>query len=614
MTWLTPSAFWLLAALPVLAAIFLYRRRVLVVDVPAITPWLALGKPVEISSFRSLLRRLLSLALQTAIVSLLILAAAGPTRHLATGTCVIVLDTSATMGFRNAHGVTRFQEAQSLCRQVIDSLPTGCNPHPLPGDGREHALRLRQIQSLETEPVVGDLSEAVRVAQSLLPSSSSESRAVMVVSDFADADVNTLRRKWKDKIALTLVPTGEDAPNAGIIHARSQESPEGRMVIHATIVSHGLAGRSVPVSLVFSGTAIGTQNCTLADQPVTIRFESPAPTSPQAYELRLGLDDGFSLDNHFYLRSAPMTRRVTLVTNGNPPLKALLTSADNTRVTTITPNQAATAESADIVVFDRVQAAGASPRSGEGYLFIGTADPFGWMKVAGSKPIPGPSSWAADHPVLRDVNPALFPSLIAIQADFASAIQTSPLIEWNDIPLLVEAKIPPPGDSRVLYLLCDPFQTSLPGTLSFPILIYNAMDYLGSDKDAASAYLSTGSVLTIPATTNGVVPTLTGPDGKLLPLVASGQALRLPHATQAGIYRVQTPQGVRPIAVNCISTAATRPLPQPRQGDVIPRGDHRMLSALACLLTLSPLGLLAAAFLLAGTEYLLFHRGCLRIG
>src|SRR3954451_12848201 len=73
-----PAAVYFAAVGVPVAAAFLYRRRARVVEVPAADLWAEIGRPVEVRSFRSLLRRLLSLLAQLLLVTLLVLALADP--------------------------------------------------------------------------------------------------------------------------------------------------------------------------------------------------------------------------------------------------------------------------------------------------------------------------------------------------------------------------------------------------------------------------------------------------------------------------------------------------------------------------------------------------------
>src|SRR5436189_2271016 len=93
-----PAALYFAAVAVPVAAAFLYRRTSRVREVPAVTYWERIGRPVESRSFSSLLRRLLSLLAQLLVVAGLVFALGVPWPAKAKAhRTVIVLDVSATM-------------------------------------------------------------------------------------------------------------------------------------------------------------------------------------------------------------------------------------------------------------------------------------------------------------------------------------------------------------------------------------------------------------------------------------------------------------------------------------------------------------------------------------
>src|SRR5258708_19355208 len=81
-----PAAAWFaLAAVPVAAAFF-YRRRGRSIEIPSVFLWEQIGRPVDVQSIATLLRRLLSLAVQFLLLPMLVFPLAHPLpRPQATG-------------------------------------------------------------------------------------------------------------------------------------------------------------------------------------------------------------------------------------------------------------------------------------------------------------------------------------------------------------------------------------------------------------------------------------------------------------------------------------------------------------------------------------------------
>ena len=168
-----PAAIYFAAVgLPVVA-VFLYRRRARVVEIPAALLWESIGRPVEVRSFATLLTRILSLLMQVLIVSALIFALADPwpVTPVAQRT-IFVLDVSATMHTREGAG-DRMELARERISQMLQKAPremdavivlAGRNPSLAlpPTTDRGSALQaLMQQQALDVD---GDLLAAVRFA------------------------------------------------------------------------------------------------------------------------------------------------------------------------------------------------------------------------------------------------------------------------------------------------------------------------------------------------------------------------------------------------------------------------------------------------------------------
>jgi hypothetical protein len=124
----------------------------------------------------------------------------------------------------------------------------------------------------------------------------------------------------------------------------------------------------------------------------------------------------------------------------------------------------------------------------------------------------------------------------------------------------METRVSGPPECRAVYLLFDPFSSPAGSSLAFPILIFNSIDYLVPENTHTRAYALTGDSPIVGK--SGKQVTVTGPDGQLVPLMVSGNDLRISQLLQPGEYRVQGPEGVIIMPVNYASMRATQPLPR----------------------------------------------------
>ena len=559
MIWAVPQALWLLLSLPLLAAIFLYRRRIPIVDVPAISPWLELSTPVDEHSWRSLFRRLLVLAIQVVIVLLLILAAASPTRRdNAEHAAVIVLDASATMQTLQADGKTRFEHARSICLDVLSRLAPDAQvrvvvaydvPRVLDAfpDRMTTTQVIGQVVPADTD---SNLLEAIRLAYSL---NQDNQEPITVISDFADGGTDMVRQISKRSGKARLLVVGDDSPNAGITSAFVEEADNGHKALSITLGQHGMQNRQVSVLLQQAGKTIRRQAVAFDAGSITAKFDLPPDTASDQLEIQLDTHDALGLDNCYRVGQTAPIRTVTLITKGNAMLAAALLADGKTALDIISPDQFSAVRNSSLVVFDCALPVRAHPRQGTSYLFVGVEDPFGWSKRSGNGSVGNPTSWATGHPVLRDIRGSVIPPLSAIRVYWNAGIEGFSLIDCNGIPVVAEARTP--SGEHGVYLLFDPFQTSLPPA-TFVLLIGNCVDYL-SDV--------TGGVPSSPTR-------------------------------------------------NYAAQRSTHPLPGNRQSDTLPSNANTLPRAIAGIARISTVGLVALAILLAVMEYALFHRGQLRIG
>jgi von Willebrand factor type A domain/Aerotolerance regulator N-terminal len=602
MNFAIPWILWALLAVPLVAAMFLFRHRVRVMVVPALAAWVAIVEPESSSRLRNLLRRLLTLLLETAVVGLLVVGAADPILHAkGSQSAVVVLDASATMRLTTAAGQTRGQMARALAEQVLDGLPADCRvrlviasdvPRTPPEMGDTPAAVRRALQQVAPEQVDSDLPEALRLASSLIASSGEAE--LCVISDFSGAEPGMLQQGYKGRARLRLISVGEDQPNAGIQHAWCEPAAGGKLTVRATIRQLAMGGQKIGLSVWTGSTQLATTTCALSAPSQEVVLQIPAPASPEMLELRLDAQDALDLDNRFFLQSAGVGRRILLVTDGNLPLQAALSSAENTSVDVVRPEAFKGAGATRVVVFDRVRPREVHPEPGVSYLCIGTVDPFGWVEPFGSRSVSSPTSWAASHPSLQDVLPTIIPPQQAMTITAAQGVQLTSIVDCGDTPLLAEVRLGREGTderNKAVYFLADPFSTSFPRTLAFPVLMLNTMDYLARGNDLNAPSFRTGEQIQI-----------SGPTG----------VIRLPRFVEAGLQPVQTPAGARMVAVNYVSNRPTQPLPA-RVVEVAEAGGTTPMVRWARNLRLTPGTLIMGGLALAVIEFILFHRGRLHL-
>ena len=646
MIWGFPTAMCFAAlAIPVVA-IFLYRRRARVVNVPSAQIWAELGHPVPVRSFRSLLRRLLSLALQLLLLALLIAALADPLPqgHAAQRT-IIVLDASFTMQTRQGTQ-TRMDAARRKALAVLEAVPSGGEVAVLQAANyrllaqpltRDLQLARQKIQAMDALDVEADLQAAVELAGAF--AGSDASARLVVISDFASASLQGVRGVLHRPIDLSLLAVGDDQPDAAITGLRS-EVENGKLQLEVTVASGGFLGKTsgktfggdldkmsckkIPVQLLLAGRLIDTQEVELDDSPHNVAFTTQADDG-SVYEIALQSGDALTVDDHAWgVVGAASQAKVCLVSSGNVFLESALRAGDSSGVRIVQPADFAGPLADEVVIFDA--AGGALPISdpgiAAGYLFIGTDDPFGWAKAKGWIVASKTTHWASGHPCMTDVDPTAMHIWHALQMDWPAQADVKELLGGGDMTLIAElSAVQPPGPDRraprCVYWLFDLRDSDLPGRLGFPLLLWNTIDYLGgrpaSDDDAVHL---TGRPLVIARDASASPPAIVGPGGNPIDVRLSARQAVAWDTFRAGVYR--RPDGGTPqaFAVNLLSGRAVQPLPADRpaadefSGAELSRRSGQWLGQ---YLRLSWESLLMAGIVLALLEWLLFTRRIVRV-
>lgn len=566
MIWQTPQAFWLLLAVPIVIGVFLYRRKFPVVQVPSLGAWLSIGTPVVQSNWRNWLRRFLILLCQLILISLFIVAGAGPLDHAPPkNSVIVVLDTSATMLSKTSTGVTRFDVAKNKVREILDSSrgePELILSADVPTVANQGGKRLNEVlQHLEAEPVDGDLAAALDLAHSLAATMADPE--VVVISDFVSRNPELLSSKWKP-LTLRLVQVGDELPEAGFVSAQVLTGEGGEMHIKGQVAAHGGAGTSRGIRAVVEGHIVGSGSVSLIDGvasfdlPVTI----PAATMDnQILDLSLDGPDALEVNNHMSLLLAISKRRVALIgkTIGSlKSLRSLIEASGNVEVQEFMGGQALSDVKADLFVVDNAALpAGALPSNGS-YLFINCPDPFNWVSTRERAAAGTPTSWEPSHPLLKDLFPEALRAPTALGAVMDSTMVTSSVLDSGGVPLIVDLRTLT-GSAHAVYLLFDPTTSPAGSSLAFPLLILNCLDYLAPPAAGNSPYEVTGTLPVVGIA--GEQVTVAGPDGTAIEISTTGHELRTSRLVQAGRYVVGRPGGRSVLPVNYLSLRAADLMP-----------------------------------------------------
>ena len=588
-SFLSPAAFSLLLALPLLLLPYLLRQRHHRRVVPALFLYQDISSPVRRRLWGRIRLSPLFL-LQLLILLLLVAIAARPVlRYDAAGKVAIVLDTSASMQARDPSGQSSvFAVAKKKIQQELANIPAeravsifttnplGAIPKDLldPLVGSADTGRL-----ITTGSDMQAVLESVRVSDAPDPSEATLSaffaqllrdrdfeRALFVT----DRPVTSPPGEPTAGHVLRTVTLNSAQPNIGISTFRLYRSPFFPDEIHATV---GIHAAQDALSQLNSGQMViedGQTHQRLAAQPLsrtapqTFSFSRLPPTT--TYRARILFDegegggqdkDGLAVDNAAYAVLPPLEEIAVLLVTPTPEVGDSLGQIPNLTLTLMTPQDydpaTVTQASAFRCILFHLTAPEALPPTPAAFFLPPDDNPL--FSLGQGARQPALTHWTHGHPLTSYVTfPLLTPA-------YAQALQPSgwntPVIESTVGPLLLageraERRYVVTGFDLLPYL----------GTRNLPasILTLNILGWL-SDRASQSAPYKTGAVLSarshLAKTTDSPVHVLFPRDTHFQPVE---WALSL---DRQGIYTFRENGMERLLAVNLLSPEETvlgRPL------------------------------------------------------
>jgi hypothetical protein len=557
---------WLLLVVIAIALLYLLRLRRRVVVVSSVLLWAQLlREPRANAPLRKLHRhRLLVLQLLTAVAAGFALSRPFLTeRALGGRTVVLVLDGSASMQSRDEGG-TRFEAARRAALRMVDAMRPGDRLMPMlatsaptrlaPLTGERTALR-RALRAARPADTATHLREAINLAAGVARAAADpEGSRGGLVYVFSDGAVDDLERIDLTGVELRFVPFGQRAENAGIVAFAVGRSP-GRPECQAFLAVRNYSSRPRVASIEFY------RDDELFDvRPLALPAAGPGRRSAEQVMVldgiaagsailraRLDGEDDLSSDDEAYASLAPASsRRVLLVSSGNPILEKALSLDPNTRLAVVPPRSYLARPGYDLVVFD-----GFTPRDvGPGnFLYLDAGGPTCPVDPAGPGGAITLIDWSRPHPITRYVN------LRGVRVRKTQGARLRPwgqeLVAGNEGPLLAigEHKRVVDGQPlpfRSLYVGFSLSNTDFWRRVGFPVFITNALDWLAARPDDATAGPArTGepALLTVPPGVRTVE--LIDPRGERRQLAVDGPVLLYPSTDIAGVYRAEGAPGFR---------------------------------------------------------------------
>jgi hypothetical protein len=622
----------ILGALVVALYILKLRRRP--IPVPFSPLWQRILRDREATTLWSQLKRLLSLLLQLALVTLLLVALGDPRpqlsatdgRHL-----VVLVDASASMkasdvpqapAGANGRARTRLDEGKERVRQAIRGL-SGSDAMliaqldaavtPLSTMSSEIAELEAALDKVEARDVRAEFARGLRFALDSLRGMSSPE--IVVVSDGALGDAaDALGVVDLGETKLSFVGVGEGDRNVAITGFAVRRYPldKSRYEAHLEVINTSGQPAEVDLELYGDGELTDIVSLTMAPSDRVSRFYRNLSGVDKTLEARVrtkgNAPDLLAADDHAYALLPERKRaRIQVVTEGNMYLEAALLLDEYLEVVTVTPARFPAPGRFDATIFDGV--APTAPVSA-GHLFYLNPPP------KGDKPFKVKDTIASDagydlgfdeieekHPFVRNV------ALGSVMVNEGHALEG----EDGDVAvgksfkgtLLLAGRR---QGRKFAALGFDLRASDLPLRVAWPLLLLNTLnDFFEEETNYLSSF-RTGDVWSIPAPASSKTARIQLPSGveQVVP-IKDGRAVFL--GQDAGFYRLIS-------AGNAEPSVFAANLADPAESSIAPVKELAVGEAKGGELSGFTIGVrrqlwiyfLAAVLMVTAIEWLTYHR------
>ncbi len=515
----------ILAAVPpaIIALYFLkLKRRPL--QVPSTYLWRKSVEDLHVNSIWQRLRRNLLLFLQLLLIALAMLALLRPGwrgARLTGDRFIFLIDNSASMQSTDI-APSRLAEAKRQVAALVEQMDSGdvamivsfSDAAQVAQMFTDNRRQLRQsLEAIEPTARPTSLLEALTVASGLAnPGRSAEDVTDFQVAEalpaklyvFSDGNFDDVADFSLGNLEPVYVPIGtQQARNIGILafEVRRHETKPDVLQAYARLENFAEEDTDVELELALDGDLIDAASLDVpGGDGKGIVFDLDA-VGTGSLRLRATTDDHLAIDDEAFAAVEPSRRaEVLVVTPGNEPLELALATDAALELAATTVQGPEFLESADyragaasgrwdLVIYDRC-APEAMPQCNT--LFIAAVPPVGDWSAGPKLAAPQIIDTDPAHPLMQwlDLSDVLIAEAVSLEtpetagvlldADTGPLLAIAPRAGYEDavlaVPLVDEIQGPDGKPQRVV-------GTNWPIRSSFPVFMFNVVDYLGRNDD-----------------------------------------------------------------------------------------------------------------------------------
>ena len=558
MHFLNPSAFYLLAFLPIVVLLHFLKLRRQRHVVPSVMLWLEAIEDMKANVPFQRLRNSLLLPLQILFLLVVVGGIARPALRQFGGLAeqsIVIIDTSASMGATDLEE-TRLDVAKAEALKLINQLGTNEQMMIMDTSRPSHNIRqaftsdrekLRQVienlSVVHTPPTLKAVFDSVAVYASVPGTRVAQNPGAVEVVFISD-NFGTLPNS-ASSIQLQKISLGNRSENIGIVQFSVTRAltPSNRYQVLVGVQSFADTPKEFQVQLGIEGKSFfEDESVVLPPKETTsilFSLEDDKRFYRQVITARLDIDDDLSVDNvAAAILHPPPKWKILLVSDRNqPPLAAILKTDPHVILNQVQPSAYHGTGGHDILIFDQFVP---DPLPEGNIVFLNPLGGLPFMLSQENGQLTQVINQHPTHEAMRDV------SLIDLEVKASLQVQLPlwgiPLIETNQTPLIWLGE---QDNQKVVVFAFDPFDldvsnfaTSMP---SAPILMSQLLEWLGTATSPIRPDLvKTGEPVKIYLERLSEVEEITVqmPNGDIQELRVRNSRIVFTDTTQIGVYTV----------------------------------------------------------------------------
>jgi len=538
MSLLLPAALAFSIIIPVILLLYFMRPKRQERVVSSTLLWQQASQDLQASRPWQKLRITALLLLQILAAIVIVLVLARPATFISSpigGNTIIILQASASMQATDVPP-SRFEAARSDIANLIDGLgpsdqlsliTMAKTPQVLIAFSSDKNQLASALQQAKVTNQDADLEQALSLATSL--AAGHTGTQILVIGD---GHVLSPVQALVSPFPVRYLQIGTDAPNVALLAFASQTF-QGKLVALAQIANYSHQQRSIPVELYADGNLVGVQTAILAAGATGALQWGPLPPTTRFLHARIISQDAMTIDHEAWaIVGGSMHGRVLLVTKGNSFLEAALRLQPNIDLFETTPDKYTNGGNFDLTVFD-----GYVPSSLPfgALFFVNPPTDSNVFGKSGAEISISNISAGNDSPNLLNQVDLSSIHVVRKSHQLTPAPWMQPIIVTPETPLLIAGE---QNNRRIGALSFDLHDSDLPLQPTFPILIYNLVNWFLPLPVAGNAQVAPDSSVTIQAWPGTEHITITEPDQQTVTVAPPFPVTAFNNTDKIGIYSV----------------------------------------------------------------------------